>query len=284
MDRRTFLHVSALAAANYPLGFQAFSPNMRFKIGACDWSIGQDSNVSVFELAKKIGLQGVQVNLGSLENNMHLRQKSLQSAYKKASKETGVKIASLAIGALNNYPYKSDPQTEAWVIDSIKVAKALKVNVVLLAFFAKNDLRKDDAGKAEVVRRLKIAAPLAEKAGITLGIESYLSAEEHLDIMEKVGSPAIKVYYDFRNSADAGYDIFHEIKLLGKDNICELHMKENGILLGKGSIDWPRVRKALDEVGYLGDGWMQIEWAMPNGGDVVECYKHNLKYLQDIFA
>ena len=44
-------------------------------------------------------------------------------------------------GELNNVPYKSDPQTDEWVWDSIDVAKSLGVPVILLAFFAKNDLR-----------------------------------------------------------------------------------------------------------------------------------------------
>jgi sugar phosphate isomerase/epimerase len=286
ITRRNLLKGATALAAVHTLSPLAFaeSEKLRFKIGACDWSIGKDSDIGAFELAKKIGLQGIQVNMGHEKNNMHLRNKDLQAKYLAESKRTGIKIASLAIGELNNVPYKSDPRTEQWVSDSIDVAKALGVNVVLLAFFSKNDLRKDDAGKAEVVRRLKEVAPKAEKMGITLGIESYLSAEEHLDIMQKVGSNAIKVYYDFRNSTDAGYNIFEEMKLLGKDNICELHIKENGKLLGNGDLDWPRIRKTLDEIGYLGDGWMQIEWAMPDKADTVASYKHNLAFVKKTFG
>jgi sugar phosphate isomerase/epimerase len=254
-----------------------------FKVGACDWSLGKSADLGAFELAKAIGLSGIQVNLGSVANDLHLRQASVQAQFLAASKSTGVKISSLAIGELNNVPYKSDPRTEQWVADSIDVAKAFGVRVILLAFFAKNDLRNDPAGIQEVIQRLKRVAPKAEKAGVILGIESYLTAEEHLHIMREVGSPAVKVFYDFRNAADAGNDIFKEIKLLGKSNICELHMKENRLLLGKGSIDWPRVAAALREIGYRGDNWMQIEWAKPDADDVVTAYQHNLAYLQGLF-
>jgi L-ribulose-5-phosphate 3-epimerase len=44
------------------------------RIGACDWSLGKSSDLGAFDLAKQIGLQGIQVNLGSEKNNMHLRQ------------------------------------------------------------------------------------------------------------------------------------------------------------------------------------------------------------------
>ncbi|MDB5279668.1 MAG: hypothetical protein JWR61_4623, partial [Ferruginibacter sp.] len=34
---------------------------------------------------------------------------------------------------------------------------------------------------------------------------------------------------------------------------------------------------------YYGDGWMQIEWAMPEGANVVESYQQNLQFLKNIF-
>jgi L-ribulose-5-phosphate 3-epimerase len=285
--RRQFIKNSTALSAFASIGATGFAEEMhkmRLKVGACDWSIGKRADIGAFELAKQIGLSGIQVDLGTKENDLHLRQKDMQAAYLIKSKETGVKITSLAIAALNDVPYKSEPETEKWVEDSIDVAAALDVKVVLLAFFVKNDLRNDEKGKAEVIRRLKKVAPKAEKAGVTLGIESYLTAEEHLDIMDKVGSKAIKVFYDFRNATDAGNDIYKEIKLLGKKNICELHMKENGFLLDKGTIDWAKVRRSLDAIHFRGDGWMQIEWAKPKETDVVEAYKHNLAFLKKTFA
>jgi L-ribulose-5-phosphate 3-epimerase len=257
--------------------------DQQLRISACDWSIGKSSDPSAFDVAKEIGLEGVQVNLGNLQNNLHLRDKSRQQLYLDKSKESGIKISSLAIAELNNVPYKEDPQTEIWVSDSIDVAKNLGVKVILLAFFHKNDLRGDDKGTQEVIRRLKNVAAKAERMGITLGIESYLSATELVDIIQKVGSNSLKVYYDFRNSADAGYDVIKEIKFLGKEAICELHIKENGFLLGKGTMDWKQIGKTLKEIDYVGDGWMQIEGAIPKGADIVESYRHNLKFLKDIF-
>jgi sugar phosphate isomerase/epimerase len=239
--------------------------------------------LGAFEVAKQIGLQGIQVNLGSLANDLHLRDKGRQRQYLETSQATGVAISSLAIAELNKVPYKSDPATEAWVSDSIDVASSLGVSVVLLAFFNNNDLRNDASGKQEVIRRLRKVASKAEDLGVTLGIESYLSAVELMEIMEQVGSDRVKVYYDFRNSTDAGYDVLDEIRLLGKDAICELHMKENGQLLGEGTLDWQRIAVALREIQYTGDGWMQIEWSSPPGADIIQSYRHNLTFLQQLF-
>ena len=287
LSRRDLLKRSALLTGLISNGLLtevfANKPRKKLHIGACDWSIGKSSDIGAFQVAKQIGLEGVQVNLGSEQNGLHLRQRSRQQAYLAESKRTGVKIAGLAISELNKVPYKSEPRTEEWVWDAVDVAKNLGVKVILLAFFSKNDLRDDAPGKREVIKRLRIVAPKAEKMGITLGIESYLSAQEHLDIMERVGSKSVKVYVDFRNSADAGYDVIEEIKLLGKDAICELHMKENGFLLGEGTLDWKKISHTLMDMDYVGGGWMQIEGARPEGSDLVESYRHNHEYLRTLF-
>ena len=110
----------------------------------------------------------------------------MQQRYKDAAKKFGVEVLSLAIGELNNIPYKSDPRTIPWVSDCIDVCRAMGCRVILLAFFHNNDLRDDKAGTDETVRRLKEVAPKAEKAGVTLGVESWLSAEDNMRIIDRV--------------------------------------------------------------------------------------------------
>ena len=253
----------------------------RFKIGACDWSIGQMASPKAFAVAKQIGLDGVQVSLGTAGDDMKLRKPEVQQQFKDAAKAAGLEVASLAIGELNGIPYKSDPRTEAWVSDSVDVMQALGVKVELLAFFANGDLVGDEPGKEEVIRRLKKVAPKADKAGVVLGLESWMSAEDTMRIMDKVGSPAVKMYYDVCNSTDRGYDVPKEIRWLGKKNICEFHMKENGFLLGKGKVNLEKVRDAINDIGY--EGWMQIEGAVPPKGDLVQSYVANQKYLRELF-
>jgi L-ribulose-5-phosphate 3-epimerase len=271
----------ALAGSFAPL-FAA--PQTRgYRIGACDWSIGKMATPEAFAVAKEIGLDGVQVSLGTVADDMHLRKAAVQADYKKAARETGVDIASLAIGELNGVPYKKDPRTVDWVRDSVDVCQAFGVKVVLLAFFSEGDLRGDKAGVDEVVRRLKDVAPKAEKAGVALGIESWLNADQHLEIIDRVASPAVKVYYDVCNSTDRGYDIYKEIRQLGKRKlICEFHAKENGALLGKGNVDFRKVREAMEDINYT--GWIQIEGAVPSGASMLESYRSNLAFLRKVLS
>jgi sugar phosphate isomerase/epimerase len=288
VSRRGFISQLAAAGVLSAFGGRGFAAEPaaqppRFRIGACDWSIGQMASPAAFAVARQIGLDGLQVSLGTAANDMALRKPEVQARYREAAAATGVGIGSLAIGEMNNIPYKSDPRAETWVRDSIEVCQALDCRVVLLAFFYKGDLKGDCEGTATVIRRLREVAPKAEQAGVILGIESWLSAEEHVAIIDAVGSPSVQVYYDVANSSKMGYDICREIRWLGRQGlICELHAKENGALLGHGVVDFPRVRAALDDIGY--SGWVQIEGAVPKGGNMLESYQANQRFLRSVLA
>ena len=254
----------------------------RFRIGACDWSLGLRGRTDAMALAKQLGLDGVQVSMGSLENDLHLRRAEVQRSYRDAADVHGVRVGGIALDVMNQVPYKSDERAEQWVSDSVDVARALGVRVVLLAFFEKGDLRNDAGGQAEVVRRLKRVAPRAEQHGVILGLESWLSAPEHVRLIDAVGSPNVQVYYDVANSTHMGYDILAEIRQLGRQRICEFHAKENGFLLGQGRIDFAAVRRALDDIGFT--GWLQIEGAVPKGQPIVESYMHNVRFMRTHFG
>jgi sugar phosphate isomerase/epimerase len=111
-----------------------------------------------------------------------------------------------------------------------------------------------------------------------LGIEDYLSAEDNIKILDRVASPAMKVYYDVGNSTDKGRDVTKEIRLLGS-RICEFHAKDGRFMLGQGRIDFKAVRKAMDDIQY--SGWIQIEAAAPHG--LLPDYQADRKFLKEIF-
>jgi sugar phosphate isomerase/epimerase len=277
LERAAALAIFGLSGGVYPVAARG-----RFDIGACDWSLGMRGKTNALAVAKQLGLDGVQVSMGSVDNDLELRRPEIQRAYREAAVANGVRIGGIALDLMNQVPYKSDPRTEQWVSDSIDVARALGVRVVLLAFFDKGDLRNDADGQAEVVRRLKRVAPKAEQHGVVLGIESWLSAPEHVRILDAVGSRNVQVYYDLANSTERGYDVLAEIRQLGRERICEFHAKENGFLLGKGRIDFPAVRKAMDDIGYT--GWIQIEGAVPKGQPLVESHVQNVRFMRAHFS
>ena len=64
--------------------------------------------------------------------------------------------------------------------------------------------------------------------------------------MERSQSPAVLTYYDVGNSTKQGFDVIEEIRWLGNERICEVHLKDNPHYLGEGrstsppsSTPWP---------------------------------------------
>ena len=265
------------AALSWAIGNRP--PASGFKLGVCDWTLGKRTDPTALEMAERLGLDGVQVDLGSPEDDLPLRRPEVQQKYLQAARKSKAQIASLAIAAMNEVPLKSDPRTEQWVADSIGVCSKLGVRVVLLAFFAKGDLRNDPKGVDTVVQKLRNVSPQAEKAGVILGFESWLNADQHIRILDRVGSPALKVYYDVGNAHHEGYDIYKEIRFLGK-HICEFHAKDYDGLYGKGSINFPEIRRAIDDIGYR--GWIHIEGVKTPLG-LEPSIRYDAEYLRRIF-
>jgi L-ribulose-5-phosphate 3-epimerase len=249
-------------------------------LGVCDWTIGKTGDPGAFDLASRLLLDGVQVSLVSKGESLALADPGLRRTFLQAARKARIPIASFAIGELNDVPLKTDPRAEKWLSKGIEVAAAMEVKVILVPFFGKGELRNDPAGVDAVVAALRRLAPKAEANGVVLALESYLSAADHIKILERVGSPAVKVYYDVGNSQDAGYPILDEIRELGA-RIVEIHAKDTKDLYGKGSMDFRAVCRALKDIGYK--GWFVLEGTkMPLG--IEESIRYDADHLRQVFA
>jgi sugar phosphate isomerase/epimerase len=286
MKRRTFLHTAALATlASQVDALRAATAGMQVKIGACDWTMKLAAQPAALDLAKRIGLDGVQVDFGSTpdaEGWLPLFDEKLQDTYLAKSAELGIAVPSLALAVLNGVPLKSDPEAEKWVLASPKVAQRLKSSCVLLAFFGKGSLAGDEPGIEKVTGILKKLAPLAEEAGLIYGIESTLKVPALETILDKVASPSIQVWYDVANMDKEGEDYGEAIRRLGKERICEFHAKDFEGLYGQGNIDFAKMRDAMRDIGWH-DAWVHIEGTqLPNG--VEEDVRYDAEYLRGVFG
>ena len=89
------------------------------------------------------------------------------------------------------------------------------------------------------------------------------------------------VYYDVGNSHNNGVDIYKEIRWLGRDRICEFHLKDNPRYLGQGPIDFPKVIQAIVDIGFT--GWAHLETVSPSG-NVKTDMTINLTYIRNLLA
>ena len=277
--------VGGLAAASFARNAFAEEKQMpRIRLSACDWSLGAGGPGGL-EVAKRCTLDGLEVSPGGPADKLQIADPKYREQLKAKAKETGIAISSVAMGLLNGCPLATDARGPAWLDQCIEATADLGATNILLAFFGAGDLRKNDKElKTDaidaVVGRLKDAAPKAEKAGVVLGLENYLTAKQNLAIIERVGSAAVQVYYDARNAADVGHDPAAEIRELN-GQLCQIHFKDGGNYLGEGKVKWEAVRDALNDIAYK--GWVVLETSCPSGNREAD-FKRNAAYVRKLFG
>jgi L-ribulose-5-phosphate 3-epimerase len=286
LTRRDSLRVlggGMAAAALWPrerLLAYAASKGVKFKVGVTDWNLKQEGKPAAVALAKQIGFDGVQVSIGKGTDSLPLADLALQQTYLSESKRVGLPLASLCLEVLHRNYLKSDPLGQRWVADAIPVARAMGVKVILLPFFGKGAL-ETQAEKDRVGDVLREVAPAAEKTGVILGLEDTISARDNVAIMERAKSPAVLTYYDVGNSTKNGFKVVEEIRWLGADRICEMHLKDNPHFLGQGTIDFPAVVDALADIGFA--QWAELETECPSGS-VEKDMATNLAYIRGVMS
>ena len=277
MQRRDFLTMGCLAAVSR---LAAQFRNGGWKVGMCDWML-RNSEPSVFELAAKIGLDGVQLGIpGNDQQTLRMRRPEVQRQYLAASRRTGVAI--LGTACQFRRPLKTEPAAALVLHDWIEVTRNLGAEVILVPFFGKQNIVDVNAAEEfdRVVGVLKELGPRAEKMGVILGLENTLSATDNLKILDAVQSPAVQVYYDVGNSTSNGHPVLEEIRRLGASRICEFHIKDGKHLLGQGPIDMPAVAAAIRSIQY--EKWLVLETSSPN--DVAADTRTNLEYMRKVFT
>lgn len=281
ITRRNFLAGAAgtLAGAVLLSRLAAAAPG-KIRVGACDWSL-RGVNPEGIDVAKAVGLDGLEISAGNPEDTLKIADPAWRQQYKDRMAATGIVASSTAMGLLNNAPLATDPRGPAWLDQTMEATRDLEAQVILLAFFGKGDLRDKDGNlKARdvdcVVQRIKDAAAKAKELGVILGLENTLSAKQNLDILDRVQSESVRVYYDIRNSTDNGYDVPAEIRLLD-DRICQIHFKDGDNYLGEGIVKMEPVAEAIAAIEYA--GWVVLETSIPSKNRD-EDFKKNVAYTR----
>jgi len=284
--RRRFLQAgsAAVAYAAVPVCLQAAS--FKLKIGAPDWNLQSEARPGSIELANRIGFDGVQISLGHSSDpknppsHLPLSAPERLEEFLAESRKNRLPIVSTCVEILHRNYLKNDPLGKKWVAESIPLTRKLGARVILLPFFGNGALKTREEMEF-VADYLKEIGPEAEKAGVILGLENTISAEDNARILDRAQSKAVLVYYDVGNSFNNGFDIYKEIAWLGRDRICEFHLKDNPHLLGQGKIDFRKVIEAIAGIGF--NAWAQLETTAPSG-DVKTDMKRNLDFVRGLLA
>lgn len=280
-DRRDFLKstlvASSVAALPMQFGLADEAKKPKLKIAVKYGMIRHEGLIEdKFNLIKKLGLQGVEVDSPSGLN---------KEEAKAAAKKTGIVIH----GVIDSVHWR-DTLSSSDADVRAKGLAALNGAIEDAAFFGCDTVLlvpgvvKDDVTFEQCYERsqaeIKKALPLAEKHKVKICIETvwnnFITKPEHLiSFVDDLKSPWVGAYFDCSNMLKYGVSSADWIRKLGKRlvkfDFKGYSHKNSWCKIGEGDEDWPEVLKALGEIGY--DGWATSE--VGGGGE---------KELADIMA
>jgi len=291
ISRRHFIQRAAVVTGTLGCAALAWGDEtkQRYRIGVCDWMILKRQKLGAFQLTKEIGADGVEVDMGSLGEretfDNQLAKPEVRQQFLDKAKELNLEICSLAMSGFYAQSFAERPTALRMVEDCIETMKQMNVKVAFLPLGVKGDLVKRPELRPAILDRLKAIAPKAEAAGVTIGIETALDAAGEAQLLTDIGSPAIRIYFNFANALQAGRDLYSELRTLGKERICQIHCTdEDGVWLENNKrLDMPRVKRTLDEIGW--SGWLVIERSRDRNDprNVKKNFGANAKYLKGVF-
>lgn len=229
---------------------------------------------SVFESAKKIGFDGVELDWSSHEQALSGDlAPDHRAAIKGAAELAGVEIPSICAGFLNGggiAQAEHEAEGLAVIKTGIQLCHDLGAQVLLVPFFGMAEIREQDEDR--LVANLTALAPIAEAADVKLGIETARPGARMARIFETVGSPNIGSYWDMANCWSIGYDGLEDLAALS-GHVIQVHAKEwtgpatqttpgnypglNQDPLGKGDVPIEATVRLLNQLGY--DGYIVLE-------------------------
>jgi sugar phosphate isomerase/epimerase len=280
----------ACPAADSTITAAAAPAAQRYKIAVCDWMILKRQKLGAFQLTKDIGADGVEIDMGSLGTNETFESVITTNAetrqqFLDAAKKLNLEISSIAMSGFYAQSFAERPTVPRMTQDCIDTMKAMNVKIAFLPLGVRSDLVKHPELRPKVVGRLKTIGAQAEKVGVIIGVETELDADAQIKLLDDVGSPAIKLYYNFENAVQNNRDLIGELQKLGKDRICQIHCtdKDGVWLQDDPKIDMPKVKEALDKMGW--SGWLVIERSRKasDSRNVKGNFGANTAYLKSLF-
>ncbi|MCY4539213.1 MAG: sugar phosphate isomerase/epimerase [Chloroflexi bacterium] len=191
-----------------------------------------------------------------------------------------------AVYSISNNFIRPDARERQRELDDLKrgvdTALALDVNLMRVFSGSYREGVSQEEGMSWILDGLTAGAAYAERQGVTLALENHGRfagrSDQLRDIIERVGSPALRVNLDTGNFLPVGQDPLEAARDLA-DLIVLAHLKDmrraapdepghvfadpdglllTGSVIGEGLVDLPAMIALLEEIGYR--GWLSLEY------------------------
>lgn len=261
----------------------------RYQIGVCDWMVLKRQKLGEFKLAKELGCDGIEMDMGGLgkrnsfDNKM--RDPKMVRLFKHTADSFGIKVGAVAMSGFYGQSF-AKKESWRWLIqDCLNTMDAMGAKVAFLPLGGCGNNWTDSLQlRRQIVWRLHEIGEMAKARGMVIGIDTPLDAEGNIKLLDEINSDGIKIFYKFQTAIENKRNIAKEIKTLGKDRICAIHASNtDGVWLRNDkAVKMKKIKKVLDKAGW--SGWLFVERSrdVNQVRNVKKNYGENVKYLKEI--
>ncbi len=289
MDRRDFLHRLGLSGLALGMGgvacgggdiaarqgsaakpaISAGAEVVGPKTGLCTIAFSELPFQEVLNLAREVGFDGVEPWGKPDHLPLTLGDDQIVQA-RQAAQDAGLAISHygcyVRIGDDLEREVVSQQQKEENMARAVEITRLLGTDICRIWSGNKDSELMNDADWDKIVRDGKTFCALAEDAGVTLAIEMHgrsvtNKAAASVELIERVGSPALKLNYQILNNSE---DPYERARIAGPHVVMVHAQNEAREGSGQGSIcggvvDFQKVWDILHgEFGF--DGYMEVEF------------------------
>lgn len=262
----------------------------RYQIGVCDWMVLKRQKLGEFKLARELGCDGLEMDMGGLGKrdsfDNKIRQPEMARLFRHTADSLEIKVGAVAMSGFYGQSFAAKLSWKWLVEDCLNTMQTMKAKVAFLPLGGcGKDWTENTAIRKEIVFRLHEAGEMAAKRGMVIGIDTPLDAKENKKLLKEIDSPGIKIFYKFQTAVENKRDISKDLRKLGADNICGIHASNtDGVWLRHDkAINMPEIKATLDKLGW--SGWLFVERSrdVTDVRNVKRNYGENVKYLKEVF-
>lgn len=262
----------------------------RYQIGVCDWMVLKRQKLGEFKLARELGCDGLEMDMGGLGKrdsfDNKIRQPEMARLFRHTADSLEIKVGAVAMSGFYGQSFAAKQSWKWLVEDCLNTMQTMQAKVAFLPLGGcGKDWTENTAIRKEIVSRLHEAGEMAAKRGMVIGIDTPLDAKGNKKLLKEIDSPGIKIFYKFQTAVENKRDISKDLRKLGADNICGIHASNtDGVWLRHDkAINMPEIKATLDKLGW--SGWLFVERSrdVTDVRNVKRNYGENVKYLKEVF-
>ncbi|NNE69405.1 MAG: sugar phosphate isomerase/epimerase [Rhodothermales bacterium] len=212
-----------------------------------------------FALAAREGLSHIEfiLDLDRIEENP-LWSEEGRLEIRRVAAETGVAVHAICADCFLEEPVWQGPASAAMLPRVLEAAVQIRAGIVVMPVLEKATLPGPAATEAlvQVLHNALDAVP-----GPRIALETELSPEETVRLLEAINHPRVGIAYDTGNHAAAGFSARTDWAAYGA-NVIHVHLKDRplgggSVHLGEGGVDFPGLLDAMQAMEY--DGVITIQ-------------------------